>query len=189
VVGFGDFSAQYPDGLVLSRETGFTRSYGRNPYPGYDTATTPFLFSGEVDARLPAMAHVLGALVNGVSVAYPFEALAEAGVVNDEVDGVPLAAFFQDGVASAMDSATIDEGRLIGTAALYNREVEGQVLTFYVDEAGQVRDAQTDSLWNVFGTALEGELAGTQLFREVAGPHFWFAWAAFEPDTLIYGGE
>ena len=35
-----------PDGLVLSRDTGFDRSYGRNPYPGYDDVNgQPFLFS------------------------------------------------------------------------------------------------------------------------------------------------
>ncbi|NNE13139.1 MAG: DUF3179 domain-containing protein, partial [Ilumatobacter sp.] len=39
-----------PDGLVLSRDTGFSRDYGRNPYPGYDRVDgVPFLFQGEVD--------------------------------------------------------------------------------------------------------------------------------------------
>ena len=45
-----------PDGLVLSRDTGFDRSYGQNPYPGYDEVNgRPFLYEGEVDGRYTAM--------------------------------------------------------------------------------------------------------------------------------------
>jgi hypothetical protein len=75
----------------------------------------------------------------------------------------------------------------VGTAALYNRELNGEVLTFMVDADGLIRDEETGSVWNVFGRAVEGELAGAQLSREIAGPHFWFAWAAFRPETEVYG--
>ena len=33
--------AAHPDGIVLSRDTGFTKDYGRNPYPGYDDVERP----------------------------------------------------------------------------------------------------------------------------------------------------
>ena len=36
IVAWGDFKAQYPEGIVLSRETGYARRYGANPYVGYD---------------------------------------------------------------------------------------------------------------------------------------------------------
>jgi len=36
------------------------------------------------------------------------------------------------------------------------------------------------------GEALEGEMAGKSLTQIVYGNHFWFAWGAFNPDTLIY---
>jgi hypothetical protein len=72
-------------------------------------------------------------------------------------------------------------------AALFDRELDGQVLTFSVDDAGVIRDDQTGSAWNVFGTATDGPLAGSQLRQELAFPHFWFAWAAFQPDTRLYG--
>ncbi|MBK8035358.1 MAG: DUF3179 domain-containing protein [Chloroflexi bacterium] len=48
-------------------------------------------------------------------------------------------------------------------------------------------DDQTGSTWNVFGTAVEGTLSGSQLRQELAFPHFWFAWAAFRPETTVYG--
>ena len=57
IVSFGDFSASYPDGLSLSRQTGFGTTYGRNPYTGYSSGAGPIpaFFPEELDYRLPAM--------------------------------------------------------------------------------------------------------------------------------------
>ena len=71
-------------------------------------------------------------------------------------------------------------------ASLFDRHLEEQTLTFSVDEAGRIHDDQTGSVWNVFGTAIEGTQAGNQLTQVLAFPHFWFAWAAFQPATAIY---
>ena len=50
IVGLDQFAETYPDGQVLSRDTGFSRDYGRNPYVGYDTVDQqPFLFAGATD--------------------------------------------------------------------------------------------------------------------------------------------
>ena len=47
IVGLDQFAEAHPDGVVLSRDTGFSRDYGRNPYVGYDTVDQqPFLFQG-----------------------------------------------------------------------------------------------------------------------------------------------
>ena len=55
IVSWAAFRTSFPDGLVLSRDTGFSRPYGRNPYVGYDAkGSTPFLFDGKVDPRLGA---------------------------------------------------------------------------------------------------------------------------------------
>ncbi|MBE2224203.1 MAG: DUF3179 domain-containing protein, partial [Anaerolineae bacterium] len=60
LVSFAEFREAYPEGIVQSRETGFSRSYGQNPYAGYDTiGQNPFLFTGEIDGRLPAMERVV----------------------------------------------------------------------------------------------------------------------------------
>ena len=40
------FRARNPQGLVMA-EPAFRRSYGRNPYAGYDTNQRPFLYNGE----------------------------------------------------------------------------------------------------------------------------------------------
>ncbi|MBZ0276612.1 MAG: DUF3179 domain-containing protein [Anaerolineae bacterium] len=183
VVSFGAFSEQFPDGEVLSRNG---RSYGSNPYIGYDSSSYPFLFQGELDDRLLAMDRVLAGLIGGEPVAYPFTILAEVTVINDTNGGRDVVAFWQPGATSALDQSVIDESRDVGMAALFDRELDGQVLTFSVDDSGVIRDDQTGSRWNVFGTAVEGALSGSQLHQELAFPHFWFAWAAFRPETRLY---
>ncbi len=185
------FEEQYPDGAVLTRETGFTRSYGRNPYTGYDSLRQPFLFSGELDERLPALERVLGLELaeDETFVAYSFSALSEVQVVNDTVAGRELVVFWQAGAVSALDAGQIDQSRDVGVAVLFERTLDGEVLSFSLTDEGQFQDDQTGSTWNVFGEALDGELVGSQLDQVIAAPHFWFAWAAFHPDTTVYGLE
>lgn len=187
VVSFEVFRRTFPNGKVLSRQTGHDRSYGRNPYTSYDSNPRPFLFEGEIDPRLPATEHVLAGIIDGIAIAYPFSLLAQEGVINDAIGSVPVVAFWQDGAVSALDRSEIDSSRRVGMAALYERTVEGRVLTFELSKDGGLRDVETGSTWDVFGRATEGALAGKQLVRAFANPHFWFAWAAFQPQTRLYG--
>ncbi|MBZ0274671.1 MAG: DUF3179 domain-containing protein, partial [Anaerolineae bacterium] len=188
VVGLGQFAAQYPNGLVLTADTSYSRDYGINPYADYDQRSRPYgFYTAEIDSRLPALERVLAGVIGGQPVAYPFAALAENVVINDTVGGREIAAFWQPGVKSALGSAVIDSAQDIGTAAVFSRDLDGQILTFSAGADGVIHDDQTGSRWNAFGTALEGELAGGQLRQMVGAPHFWFAWAAFQPETLVYG--
>lgn len=191
VVSFGSFAERNPDGLVMSRETGYNRQYGVNPYNDYDSRSgTPFLFRSNVDSRLSLpVARVLAATINGVPIAYPFEILRDAGVINDIVAETPVAVFYQGGVASALGDAVIDNARDIGTAGLYESTLDDAVLIFSANGDGTFTDEATGSTWNGYGEAIAGELAGRQLRWINAFPHFWFAWAAFNPDTLVYGLE
>ncbi|MDE2854286.1 MAG: DUF3179 domain-containing (seleno)protein [Chloroflexota bacterium] len=183
LVGYGAFKEQYPQGEVLAPGGRF---YGNNPYVNYDSSPRPFLFMGALDDRLLATERVLGGTIEGVAVAYPFGELAAAGVINDRVGGREVAALWQPGAFSALDAARIDQSRDVGMAALYERTVDGQTLSFArVNDA--IADAETGSVWNIFGRAVSGELAGQQLRQINAFPHFWFAWAAFYPETILYG--
>ncbi|MAS35521.1 MAG: hypothetical protein CL610_16030 [Anaerolineaceae bacterium] len=186
VVGFGAFAEQYPAGEVLQGPRG---DYGRNPYVGYDSSERPFLFQGQTDDRLFPTERVLAGVIGGEAIAYPFPVLADSIVINDTVGGEDVVAIWQPGATSALDQSSIDDSRDVGMAALFGRELDGQTLTFRVNESGAILDDQTDSTWNIFGTATAGELTGSQLQQQFAYPHFWFAWAAFQPDTAIYSSE
>lgn len=193
VIGFAQFAEQYPDGLVMSRETGASRGYGVNPYNGLDDNANGVigLFNGQYDPRLPDRSRVLAVNIDDTFIAYPFGVLRDEIVINDTISTSDVVAFWQPGVASALDTRIIDEGRDIGTAALYSRMLEdGTVLTFAWDSASNtLRDNETGSTWNLFGEAIAGELEGEQLRLLIAAPHYWFAWAAFHPETVVYGSE
>ena len=191
VISFGDFAAEFPDGQVLARPP-VARDYGANPYVNYDsTEGRPFLFSGELDTRLPATARVVGVDLGAATMAYPFDAVADAGALNDEVDGTPLVVFHKPGTASALDTREIAHGQDVGSVAVYDRRVDDPragdaPLTFTANGDGTFTDAATGSTWDLFGRAVNGELAGTQLTRLLSFDHFWFAWHAFFPETGLY---
>ncbi len=190
VIGFGSFARRYPAGLVMSRDTGRNRQYGINPYSDYDSRPgQPFLFRGELDNRLEsAVDHVLATTIDGIAKAYPFSALRAERVVNDAVGATPVVIFFQGGVASALGDRIIDNARDIGSAGMYRSTLDGAALSFRTNEDGGFSDVETGSTWNAFGEAIAGELRGKKLEWFDAFPHFWFAWAAFHPETELYGG-
>jgi hypothetical protein len=187
LISWEDFKSAYPNGSVLSRETGFTRSYGSNPYTGYDDVNRPpFLYRGpETPGVLPPVARVLTVDLQGEAVAYPYEVLQKVQVVNDTVGGQPVAIFWATGTASALDAGSIAGGRDVGSANAFSRSFGGRELHFSV-EYGQIIDQETNSEWNLFGKAVSGEMAGKQLEPLVAVNHFWFSWAAFKPETRIF---
>ena len=188
LISFADFRAAHPEGKVLSRETGYSRNYGVNPYIGYDTSGgTPFLFGGKIDDRLPPVERVIAVSAGGVDVAIPLSVLQDAVVVNYTLGGRDIAVFFKTGTASALDAAVIADARDVGSAAAFDAELDGRRLTFGAAD-GAIRDDQTGSAWSMLGRAVEGELAGKALTPLAHGNHFWFAWAAFKPDTLVYEG-
>lgn len=190
ILSWGDWLAANPDGLVLSLDTGFQRDYGRNPYAGYESAQFPFLFTGELDDRLPATEHVLGFSLNDRRLAVPFTELrktAAGGWAAQEIEvgGGEFVVFWKAGTASALDSAEIPQGKDVGAAVGYVPELNGRQLTFEVTDQGIV-DRQTRSVWDISGTALRGPLAGEQLEVAAAIDGFWFDWAAFHPDTEVW---
>lgn len=188
LISFADFREAHPEGKVLSRETGYTRNYGVNPYIGYDTFSgTPFLFGGNIDDRLPPVERVIAVSAGGVDAAFPLSALQEMSVVNYTLGDRDIAVFFKTGTASALDAAVIADARDVGSAAAFDAELDGRRLTFGAAD-GVIRDAETGSVWSISGRAVEGELAGASLTPLAHGNHFWFAWAAFKPDTLLYEG-
>lgn len=186
IVSFEQFSLAYPDGSVLSRETGYNRSYGRNPYAGYDDISQkPFLFRGRPDKRLPPMEKVISVSSGGVDKAYPYSITRKLRVVSDIVGGKPIVLFHDQGAVSALDHSTINSSREAGSTGVFDPKVAGQVLSFRYADGGFV-DQQTGSVWDITGRAVEGKLIGHRLVPIVHGDYFAFAWLAFRPETEIY---
>ena len=184
-VPWGIWRDANPDGLVLSRDTGFERDYGRNPYLGYDDIDgTPFLFEGDIDGRYTAMTRIVGVEIDGDAVAVPLARLREAGVVDTEVGGTDVVVLWQAGTASALDADDVAGGSDVGATGVFVPVVDGQRLDFEPADDGFV-DAQTGSTWNILGEAFAGALTGARLDAVAHVDTFWFAWSAFIPDTEI----
>jgi len=104
---WAEFKERNPVGLVMAQPE-YRRTYGRNPYVSYDSATRPFLYNGEMPPHdIPALARV----VRVDDRAWPVSRLAEVGEVTEAGYTITWAS----GQASALDSARIGSGKDVGT--------------------------------------------------------------------------
>ena len=188
IVAWRDFKATFPGAVSLSQDTGFERNYGRNPYSGYDRVGSGTYFPTDFDdERLDGKERVLTVAIDGDAVAFPFSELSRHVVMETEVAGQSVGAFWQPGAVSGLDAAFIIGSRNIGAAGAFSPFVDGERLTFEA-RGEQIVDAQTGSVWNVLGRAVSGPLEGTALEPIISGNHFWFSWAVFQPETRVIRG-
>ena len=172
--------ARYPEARVLSKNTGYSRPYGQNPYAGYDTSERPFLYRGPaISDEQEAMDRVYAVRLGGEWKAFPYEQLRRERVVQTIVGGKPLAVFWQPGQASPLDEGDLEKGRDVGSANGFIPRAKGRELDFRFSE-GHIVDRQTGSRWDAAGTAVKGPLAGVRLEPVPGTGHFWFSWQAFK---------
>lgn len=185
LVGWADWRTAHSNGWVLSRDTGFARDYGSNPYPGYDSVDTPpFAFRGAIDGRYPPKTRLVGIRRGGDSVAVMLDALRHAHVIDTSVGDEPVVVWEVDGTASPLDQGLIAEGQEVGSTAAFDPLLDGRHLHFVRSSDG-FTDVETGSTWDLLGQASGGPLAGQALTPVAHDDTFWFAWAAFLPATRV----
>ncbi|MBI2642673.1 MAG: DUF3179 domain-containing protein [Candidatus Wildermuthbacteria bacterium] len=85
---FGDWKKKFPQGEVLSRDTGTLRFYGQNPYGDYfEPVDFALSLAGVQDTRLAPDEFIFGLVVNGKAKAYPTKLVQERGEVADVFEG------------------------------------------------------------------------------------------------------
>ena len=190
IVAWQDFKQTFPDALVLSRETGNPRDYGNNPYRGYDRVGSGTIFPMDEfdDGRLDGKERVVAVAIDGDTVAFPFSELSEFTVLEAEVAGRLVVAFWQPGTLSPFDESFIIGGSNIGAAAAFSPIVDDERLAFEGRD-GEIVDTKTGSVWNVLGRAVSGPMQGTELEPVLHANHFWFAWSVFRPETRVIRGS
>ncbi len=170
---WGRWRSLHPETKVVTENTGFDRIYEAQGYPYGDYEVEDndrLLFEMSIDDRRPPKERLLG-IPNGSEggVALPFGALEGDGparVVTVAVGGTEKTVFWSREAQSAMAFEPSS--------------------TFSV-ENGQIVDDETGSTWTVDGRAVEGPREGERLTPvEDAYVAFWFAWAAFQPETTIW---
>jgi len=187
LLSFRQFIEHYPGGQVLSRDTGYERPYGTNPYAGYDDIDEPpFAFEGATDERLPPKARVVGVTIDSVHKAYPHSITRSERVIHDTVADQPLVVFHAPGAVSAVDATQISNSKDVGSSGVFLRTVKGTRLDFSYAGAGRFRDENTGTVWTVAGHAIKGPLKGARLEPVTHGDYFAFSWLAFRPHATIF---
>jgi len=187
LISLAEFFESYPQGLVLSTETGISREYGTNPYTSYDNLDNkqPRLFHGQVDDRLPAMERVIDIEVNAKYKIYPMSEISKKQVVNDSFEGEPLVFLHTQKTVSVLDENNISQSKQIGSVTVFDPRLDDKLFTFKKTNKGFV-DSETGSVWSITGKCVSGKLKGKELRPVPHGNHFAFAWFAFHPESEIY---
>ncbi|MEO6447555.1 MAG: DUF3179 domain-containing protein [Gemmatimonadaceae bacterium] len=166
----------HPTTTVVSGATGLPRDYAAYPYGDYDVESNPQLLSPvpRLDTRRAPKERVLGIVRGNASLALPFGALRAMGdvaAVHVTVGGAPTVVFWDAARASA---------------AAFDPVVNGTPVAFRIT-AGEIIDDRSGSRWSADGRALTGPLAGEQLSHSKDSfIAYWFAWAVFYPQTLLW---
>lgn len=107
---FANFKKRAPDGEVLIPNDPGMRSYGINPYQGYDSASSPFLYRGDMPEGINPMVRVVAV----GDKAWSLPLLREKGEI---MDG-DLSLSWQKGQNSALDDRRISQGRDVGNVVV-----------------------------------------------------------------------
>jgi len=172
---FGLWKREQPEGRVLRPNDAIMRARKYAPENWEERMNkVPVTTSVALDKSLEPRTLVIGLKINGVSKAYPLNALVKQSLILDEVGHVPIFIVLGDDKRSVR---------------AYERVVDGRKLEFFVkpNAASQTLvDAETGSEWDFTGKALSGPLNGRQLQKVAVLNDYWFDWITYHPDTKIY---
>ena len=168
---WADWKARHPETLALVK--GYSGNF--DPYNSYYASGQAGVIGRSnfaLEDDLYTKEFVIGVEVDGEAVAYPFSVLNQHPVIHDRIGETDVLVVFSA------------EG---GAGAVFDRSLDGETLTFTVQNGLQLVDDQTGSTWDgLSGIALEGPLAGQSLERVKSTTIFWFGWADFYPETEIF---
>lgn len=168
---WGEWKRLHPDTLALRkdsriRDTLYQR-YLADERLGVAGTRNP-------DARLPGKGLVVGIEEAGRALAVSLEALRRSRLHQTRFGGQPL-------LVVLLPSGD--------TARVFSRRVGKRTLSFEpLPGEGELRlrDRETGTLWSASsGRALAGPLAGEQLLPAQHKLSYWFAWAAYHPETRV----
>ncbi len=111
------FAARHPKGKVLVPNNPGMRSYGMNPYAGYDSSARPFLYRGAMPEGIAPLARV----IKVGEQAWALDSLREQG----RIEAGELVLTWEPGQNSALDSRVIAEGRDVGNVVAQRKAADG----------------------------------------------------------------
>ncbi len=109
---------KYPQGKVLSTQTGHQRNYGGVAYAGYEQRPGPVFPVPTFRTELPKKDWVIGVIVNGVPRAYPLKFLPPDQPVRDEINSAALEITFHPG-SHQVEVRRIESGEVLPSVKVY----------------------------------------------------------------------
>lgn len=103
---------RFPEGVVLSTETGFIRDYSRDPYTWVPQTDSTLSGVPIIRDDLPVKAWIFGILINDKARAYPLEQFGQGGTFSDSFEGVSLTLSF-DSFAGELTVVRGDTGEVV----------------------------------------------------------------------------
>lgn len=169
------WSRMYPETILMTDQTGFSRNYNLYPYGSFKTDNS-LIFSVDnlQDDRLHRKARVLGITVGEESKVYPVDTFSsDVSVVNDIVGSMDVIAAGSAG----QNFAVVFNRQLEDCTTLNFTAVQDNLPVVMMDNEG--------TEWDVFGRAVSGPRVGTSLQKTNSFIAYWFAWTAFFPNSVI----
>jgi len=175
---YGDWKKLNPDSQILSRNTGFSRPYGIDPYGNYYSSKNIGFGVNFNDNRLHPKAMIAGVIIDEEIKAYPVIEVDKVGLVNDNVGNTGI-------LVTKNPQIDINSGFEVNPLRVFDRNLDGKILEFELMD-DKLFDIQTDSEWNFDGESIDGSNKGKKLNLIVRESDMWFSWLAFYPDTGLF---
>lgn len=163
--------AMHPNSLVYQPDAASEEGYHMFGFAKWDSIRPSHAYFDSSQYTWKPNSWIVGVTAGKNAKAYPWSSVMKAGVLNDTLNGARLVLVIES------DSLSFH---------VWNREVNGTVLTFARVDSLTMRDNETNSIWNWSGACVEGRLKGQQLTPLRAFREYWHAWRTFHPITARY---
>jgi hypothetical protein len=171
-LSFALWRKEQPQGLVLKPNSLYATEYDPKDWEKHVEKTRTVVDTTK--SGIGPHQLMVGVTVAGQNKAYPIEAILAAKLIQDHVGKVPVL------VMVGPDGASI---------RIFKGSVEGESSprTFSSGPRdGTMTDAETGSIWNFQGCAIEGQMAGRCLKEIDAHKDYWFDWMNHHPESAVF---
>jgi hypothetical protein len=160
---------KYPNTTILQPDADFANQY--KDLEGFDNGTIKSGLEKRDTASWQFKSWVIGVEVNGQAKAYDWNELVKQRVINDTFQNLNLVLVLEN------DNRSFH---------VWNRQVNAQGLQFTYEKITESLRDNTNSVWNMEGLCIEGNLKGNKLAAVPAYQEFWHSWQSFHLGTTKY---
>ena len=169
----GAWIRQYPNTLILQPDSAYTNQY--KGLEGFDAGTINSGLEKRDSGSWKFKSWVVGVQQDNIAKAYDWNDLVKQKIINDTIHNKPIVLVLEK------DNASFHA---------WSRQVNDKLLQFVFDETAQtLKDAATNSVWDMNGDCIEGTLKGSRLSPVPAYQEFWHSWQSFHPLTGVYSNK